>query len=179
MTRAVQLAGPYRIAGVSYGGILAYEVATQLICQGRVVELLGLFDSQYAAGKTAFPERPKDERTSCSMKSGGGQASGKTCYRRLANYSPEPRQWSLRSCCGRVSSCRYYPDISPISRLPRSNTIWRASTLSTSRECGIVHNQSLFLSISLPLRTGVLPKTWILPTLCGAGASFCLKTRSV
>jgi thioesterase domain-containing protein/aryl carrier-like protein len=62
MTRSVQPVGPYRIAGRSYGGTLAYEVAKQLIDNGQIVEFLGMFDSQYVTGKTAFPGRPKDER---------------------------------------------------------------------------------------------------------------------
>jgi thioesterase domain-containing protein/acyl carrier protein len=37
--------GPYRVVGHSFGGILAFEVAQQLIARGRVVSLLGLFDA--------------------------------------------------------------------------------------------------------------------------------------
>ncbi|MET1080990.1 MAG: amino acid adenylation domain-containing protein [Pseudomonas sp.] len=37
--------GPYRLAGWSAGGALAYEVARQLIGQGQSVEFLGLIDS--------------------------------------------------------------------------------------------------------------------------------------
>jgi thioesterase domain-containing protein len=43
--RATQPAGPYRVAGWSLGGILAYEVAAQLIGQDQAVELLGLLDT--------------------------------------------------------------------------------------------------------------------------------------
>jgi len=47
--QAVQPAGPYRLAGWSLGGALAYEIATQLIADGATVEFVGLFDS-FAAG---------------------------------------------------------------------------------------------------------------------------------
>jgi arthrofactin-type cyclic lipopeptide synthetase C len=45
MIRAVQPVGPYRIAGWSVGGVLAYEVAAQLIGADQQVEFLGLFDT--------------------------------------------------------------------------------------------------------------------------------------
>lgn len=62
MIRVVQPVGPYRVAGSSFGGILAYEVATQLIGKGQVVEFLGLFDSQYVAGTPHFVRRAKDDK---------------------------------------------------------------------------------------------------------------------
>jgi thioesterase domain-containing protein len=49
MIREVQPVGPYRLAGWSFGGILAYEIATQLIGADQAVEFLGLFDTRYIA----------------------------------------------------------------------------------------------------------------------------------
>jgi arthrofactin-type cyclic lipopeptide synthetase C len=43
--RKVQPAGPYRIAGYSLGGILAYEIVVQLIGADEGVEFLGLLDT--------------------------------------------------------------------------------------------------------------------------------------
>ena len=45
LLRALQPEGPYRVAGFSFGGILAYEIATQLIGVDQQVEFLGLIDS--------------------------------------------------------------------------------------------------------------------------------------
>ncbi|MBV8367934.1 MAG: amino acid adenylation domain-containing protein [Candidatus Eremiobacteraeota bacterium] len=45
MILAVQPAGPYRIAGWSFGGVVAYEIAAQLLARGLPVEFLGLIDS--------------------------------------------------------------------------------------------------------------------------------------
>jgi thioesterase domain-containing protein len=50
MIRAVQPGGPYRLAGWSFGGVLAYEIATQLIGADEKVEFIGLLDSTYLAG---------------------------------------------------------------------------------------------------------------------------------
>lgn len=43
--RVVQPHGPYRILGFCMGGIVAYEVAQQLVARGETVELLGLIDT--------------------------------------------------------------------------------------------------------------------------------------
>ncbi|RMV98372.1 Amino acid adenylation, partial [Pseudomonas amygdali pv. tabaci] len=43
--RQVQPRGPYRLAGWSFGGVLAYEVATQLLGMDEPVAFLGLIDS--------------------------------------------------------------------------------------------------------------------------------------
>lgn len=45
MIRAAYPDGPYRVAGYSLGGLLAYEVAAQLIASGQEVAFLGLMDS--------------------------------------------------------------------------------------------------------------------------------------
>lgn len=43
--RDVQPKGPYRIVGVSFGGVVAYEIACQLRAAGEEVVLLGLLDA--------------------------------------------------------------------------------------------------------------------------------------
>ncbi|WP_410524855.1 amino acid adenylation domain-containing protein [Pseudomonas sp. DTU_2021_1001937_2_SI_NGA_ILE_001] len=43
--RSVQPHGPYRLAGWSFGGVLAYEVATQLSGMDETVSFVGLIDS--------------------------------------------------------------------------------------------------------------------------------------
>ncbi|MGZ0700663.1 amino acid adenylation domain-containing protein [Pseudomonas piscis] len=43
--RQVQPEGPYRLAGWSFGGVLAYEIAQQLLGLDEEVEFLGLIDS--------------------------------------------------------------------------------------------------------------------------------------
>jgi thioesterase domain-containing protein/acyl carrier protein len=43
--RLVQRSGPYRLAGYSFGGAVAFETAQQLVAAGESVSLLGLFDT--------------------------------------------------------------------------------------------------------------------------------------
>ena len=43
--RALQLEGPYYLGGLSYGGLVALEMAQQLLAQGQKVALLALFDT--------------------------------------------------------------------------------------------------------------------------------------
>jgi thioesterase domain-containing protein len=45
MIHSVQPAGPYRVAGWSGGGIIAYEIATQLIGAHEQVEFIAMFDT--------------------------------------------------------------------------------------------------------------------------------------
>jgi arthrofactin-type cyclic lipopeptide synthetase C len=45
LLQQVQPAGPYRLAGWSFGGVLAYEIAQQLLDQGHALEFLGLLDA--------------------------------------------------------------------------------------------------------------------------------------
>ncbi len=43
--RTIEPDGPYRLAGWSFGGVLAYEMAQQLVAAGSTVDFLGLFDA--------------------------------------------------------------------------------------------------------------------------------------
>jgi non-ribosomal peptide synthetase component F/thioesterase domain-containing protein/acyl carrier protein len=43
--RRVQKSGPYQLSGMSFGGLVAYEVAMMLVDQGEQVALLALFDT--------------------------------------------------------------------------------------------------------------------------------------
>jgi thioesterase domain-containing protein/acyl carrier protein/NRPS condensation-like uncharacterized protein len=47
--RIIQPDGPYFLAGVSFGGLVAFEIAQQLVAQGQQVALLALLDT-YAPG---------------------------------------------------------------------------------------------------------------------------------
>jgi amino acid adenylation domain-containing protein len=55
MIREVQPAGPYRVAGWSFGGVLAYEVASQLVGQNETVEFVGMLDTYPPAYFRAQP----------------------------------------------------------------------------------------------------------------------------
>jgi amino acid adenylation domain-containing protein len=55
--RSVQPTGPYLLAGHSWGGVLAYEIARQLTASGQEVAFLGLLDviHDWYPGETADP----------------------------------------------------------------------------------------------------------------------------
>jgi thioesterase domain-containing protein len=59
MIQSVQPAGPYRIAGWSFGGLLAYEVAAQLIGRNQAVEFLGLIDTPWPNAGRRDAEAPR------------------------------------------------------------------------------------------------------------------------
>jgi thioesterase domain-containing protein len=60
--RKAQPTGPYRIAGWSLGGLIAYEIARQLSFDGERTELLVLIDS-YAPGTRAYDGFDGDVRS--------------------------------------------------------------------------------------------------------------------
>ncbi|MGH3495784.1 MAG: thioesterase domain-containing protein, partial [Sciscionella sp.] len=58
LLRKVQPAGPYRLAGWSFGGLLAYEVAQQLTAAGEPVDLVAMIDSVIPLPS---PDLPREE----------------------------------------------------------------------------------------------------------------------
>jgi amino acid adenylation domain-containing protein len=56
MIRSVQPVGPFRIGGWSFGGMLAYEIAVQLIAAGQHIDFLGMLDTSYPPGISNFPK---------------------------------------------------------------------------------------------------------------------------
>jgi arthrofactin-type cyclic lipopeptide synthetase C len=57
--REVQPRGPYRLAGYSSGGTIAYEMANQLLGRDESVEFLGLFDTLCEYGEAAAIPDPE------------------------------------------------------------------------------------------------------------------------
>jgi amino acid adenylation domain-containing protein len=57
---SVQPSGPYRMAGWSFGGTLAYEMARQLLAEDREVEFVGLLDTHRAI-QSELPQEPEDD----------------------------------------------------------------------------------------------------------------------
>jgi len=58
--RSIQPQGPYRLAGYSFGGVVAHEMACRLTEQGETVEFLGLFDTYNPSAPSrrySMPER--------------------------------------------------------------------------------------------------------------------------
>ncbi|WP_307734526.1 thioesterase domain-containing protein [Xanthomonas albilineans] len=54
--RRVQPSGPYHLAGWSFGGLVAYEMASQLIDAGLQVKFLGVFDTFHISTDINFRE---------------------------------------------------------------------------------------------------------------------------
>ena len=67
--RAAQPDGPYRLAGWSMGGVVAFEVARRLEQAGAEVTLLALLDAPFAVPNTDLPGQPQ----SGQPQSGQGQ----------------------------------------------------------------------------------------------------------
>jgi amino acid adenylation domain-containing protein len=55
LIRAVAPTGPYRLAGWSFGGLLAWEIAHQLIEEGELISFLGLLDTFAPSPQAVMP----------------------------------------------------------------------------------------------------------------------------
>ena len=55
--RQIQMEGPYYLAGMCFGGIVAFEMAQQLLRQGQKVALLAILDTLFPPGSHATPKQ--------------------------------------------------------------------------------------------------------------------------
>src|SRR5215467_10201875 len=67
MIRAVQPVGPYHIAGWSFGGVLAYEIAVQLIGADQEVAFLNMLDTSCPARERNLSERRIEDFTDIDL----------------------------------------------------------------------------------------------------------------
>jgi len=59
--RRIQPEGPYNVAGWSFGGLIAYEIAKQLLGAGHHLNFVGLLDTNYPNGLPApYRSQPTD-----------------------------------------------------------------------------------------------------------------------
>jgi amino acid adenylation domain-containing protein len=93
--RRVQPEGPYLIAGHSFGGVIAFEMARQLEAAGEAIAFLGMFDSVApisARGYAPEDERREDALRLASMAEGIGRFLGEpvdVSFAQLANLPAE------------------------------------------------------------------------------------------
>ncbi|MCA1601395.1 MAG: non-ribosomal peptide synthetase, partial [Acidobacteria bacterium] len=67
--RTVQPEGPYYLGGVSFGGIVAFEMAQQLQEQGEQVALLALFNTDFPSHPRYMPyPEPRHDKVAAYMK---------------------------------------------------------------------------------------------------------------
>lgn len=57
--QTLQPGGPYRLVGISFGGVVAFEMAQQLHAQGQTVSLLGVLDTPAPGGGQKIPLRSR------------------------------------------------------------------------------------------------------------------------
>lgn len=107
--RAVQPHGPYRLAGHSFGGLLAFEMAHQLRRVGEEVELLALLDS-FPPDPDAYPAVEK-----------------RSPLRRLKSHAGLVRA-ALRDTSGGSEAWRFFNQSDDLARRYRGRT-WDGPTL--------------------------------------------------
>ena len=93
--RSIQPAGPYRLAGYSFGGLLAYEIARLLSEDGEKVDLLALIEPTQQA-------QPRQLRSYGSVRAQGSIARRRSLAQRVK------RRWFRALNRLKMARCRYY-----------------------------------------------------------------------
>lgn len=84
-------AGPYRLCGHSFGGVLAYETARQLRAAGQAVDLLAIFDARPPGARRRLPMRQRLPLYLRRLAALGPSAAANDLVQRLrAQLSPVP-----------------------------------------------------------------------------------------
>ncbi|WP_313918702.1 non-ribosomal peptide synthetase [Tahibacter sp.] len=94
--RERQPQGPYRLAGWSFGGLLAYEIATRLIDDGETVEYLGLIDSYYGFEEPGRDEHPAQFAETPPHVAALDPATRQICLARHEIYALAARRYAAR-----------------------------------------------------------------------------------
>ncbi len=94
--RERQPQGPYRLAGWSFGGLLAYEIATRLIDDGETVEYLGLIDSYYGLDEPGSDEHPAQFAEVPPHVAALDPATRQYCLERHEIYALAARRYAAR-----------------------------------------------------------------------------------
>jgi amino acid adenylation domain-containing protein len=141
--RAIQPKGPYRLAGYSLGGMIAYEMAQQLTRAGEQVDILFLLDPLEPANtETADPHEPPVVRTSWPSRLSSrlrwiGRGPGSKPWKDwAADMLRLPTEWGGQSI---VDWMHYYLVDLHLKRPNRASQLlfpkdrWRAFYLSASR----------------------------------------------
>ncbi|MEE4753798.1 amino acid adenylation domain-containing protein [Pseudomonas alliivorans] len=122
---SVQPHGPYRLAGWSFGGVLAYEVATQLLGMDETVSFIGLLDSYVPRltdqGKARWEGPNLLERELLAHCAAYWQAQGKAGITPLMRLVTLQEQADVPAFESLLQLCRdeqlLYPDLAQASDL--------------------------------------------------------------
>jgi amino acid adenylation domain-containing protein len=132
--RTLQPNGPYRLVGISFGGVVAFEMAQRLHAQGQTVSLLGVFDTPapgvgqnlplrsrlFAYGSRFLQLKPrqglariKRRLLEKSLKKAGGETAYRWIYRMIGRPFPPQLEDMLYAQHNQEASGDYVPKIYP------------------------------------------------------------------
>jgi amino acid adenylation domain-containing protein len=92
--QAIHPQGPYRLMGFSFGGVIAFEVAQQLVAKGEKVDLLVLFDT-FAPGLEPLPlfqQSLRSKHLLYSVRKAGIRKTFQRAKDRVVGVFSEPQQ---------------------------------------------------------------------------------------
>ena len=132
--RTLQPNGPYQLVGISFGGVVAFEMAQQLYAQGQTVSLLGVLDTPapgvrqemslrsrlFAYGSRFLQLKPaqglarvKRRLLEKSLKKAGGETVYRWVYRTIGRPFPPALEDIIYAQHNQAASGVYVPEIYP------------------------------------------------------------------
>jgi amino acid adenylation domain-containing protein len=139
--QAIQPAGPYRLGGWSFGGVVAAEMARQLEEQGNQIELLVLIDSRAPSldSDDIYSRSEEDamELVSAFLADLSGLAGTELAGKELLEVSPATMGLSVEELFGRIlASAREQQAVPPsadVSQIVRLFEIYRSNLHAARR----------------------------------------------
>ncbi len=126
---SVQPHGPYRLAGWSFGGVLAYEIAQQLLGRDETVEFLGLIDTYVPRltdqGKARWSDEHAHQRHLLLQCTAWFTAQGEAGREALALLAPLEARLDSFDFDGLLEHCRTQGLLPPAAQSIAADELWR------------------------------------------------------
>jgi len=126
---SVQPHGPYRLAGWSFGGVLAYEIAQQLLGRDETVEFLGLIDTYVPRltdqGKARWSDEHAHQRHLLLQCTAWFTAQGAAGREALALLAPLESRLDSFDFDSLLEHCRTQGLLPPAAQSIAADELWR------------------------------------------------------
>jgi amino acid adenylation domain-containing protein len=121
--KQVQPLGPYRVAGISFAGVLAYEIAQQLLAAGEKVESITLFDTVLTRSREREWFRWGREQVGRALRGGKLVRTLRRLLPASAEVEADVEGWRMKAFAGAVR--KYEPTMQALVR-PCKTLLFRA-----------------------------------------------------
>jgi thioesterase domain-containing protein len=146
--KQVQPHGPYIIGGLSFGGVLAYEMAQQLKDQGEEVEWLMLLE-------TILPRAIRAPNLLVKIR-----ASISNLSARMTGYEPKEALGVMRRKVQRLTRTRPWEELAVLDQLAQRNRLFRHAADAYDQEILPYDGKVMLVRARTPLKAGGKVVDW-------------------